>query len=152
MGYRFGVGREAPVFSTTAHDGSEFSLKQYRGDWMPVLVFMPATSPDVTARLVALRAAIDQLWGMRGQLVGIIDAGIDEVLRLAGQIGEVAFPLIADPLGVLAQKFGAWNSAKARLDPLSYIVDKSGKIVWAQEGAAALEPATLLTGFVQMAR
>ena len=152
MGYRFGVGREAPVFSTTTHDGSEFSLKQYRGDWMPALVFVPTTSPEVVAQLTALNAAVDQLWGMRGKLVGILDASVDEVLRLAGQIGEVAFPLVADPLGVLAQKFGAWNPIKAKLEPLSYIVDKSGKIVWAQEGAAALNPATLLSGFVQMAR
>ena len=152
MGYRFGVGREAPVFSTTAHDGKEFSLKQYRGDWMPVLVFVSATSPDVVAQLTSLSAAAVQIWGMRGQLVGILDAGADEVSRLAGQVGEVAFPLIADPLGALAQKFGAWNPVKNKLEPLSYIVDKSGKIVWSQEGATALDPATLLAGFFRTAR
>ena len=152
MGYRFGVGREAPVFSTTAHDGKEFSLKQYRGDWMPVLVFIPAAAPNVVAQIDALSAAAGQLWGMRGKLVGILDAGADEVLRLAGQVDKVEFPLIADPLGVLAQKFGAWNPVKAELEPLSYIIDKSGKIVWAQEGAAALDPATLLSGFVNTAR
>ena len=152
MGYRFGVGREAPVFSTTAHDGSEFSLKQYRGNWMPVLVFMPATSPDVVAQLTALSAAAGQIWGMRGQLVGILDASADGVSRLAGQAGEVTFPLIADPLGALAQKFGAWNPVKNKLEPLSYIVDKSGKIVWAKEGTTALDPATLLAGFFQTAR
>lgn len=152
MGYRFGVGREAPVFTTTAHDGSEFSLKQYRGDWMPVLVFIPAASPDVVAQLTKLSEAASDLWGMRGQLVAILDASVDDVQRLAEEAGTVAFPLIADPLGVLAQKFGAWNPVKARLEPLTYIVDKAGKIVWAEDGAAALDPASVLGGFIRLAR
>lgn len=152
MGYRFGVGREAPVFSATAHDGSEFSLKQYRGDWMPVLVFIPAASPAAPKQLAALSAAAGQLWGLRGQLVGVLDAGVDQVLRLAEQAGGVAFPLLADSQGVLAKMFGAWNARDSRLDPLAYIVDKTGKIVWAGEGVQALAPATLTAAFLRVAR
>ena len=97
--------------------------------------------------IIVLSARVDEV-----DKIAALDAGADEVSRLAGQVGEVAFPLIADPLGALAQKFGAWNPVKNKLEPLSYIVDKSGKIVWAQEGSTALDPATLLAGFFQMAR
>ena len=45
MGYDFGVGREAPTFTLSAVDGSEIRLNQYRGDWFPVLVFIPTQAP-----------------------------------------------------------------------------------------------------------
>ena len=44
MGYESGVGREAPTFIVSAVDGSEINLKQYRGDWYAVLVFLPTQS------------------------------------------------------------------------------------------------------------
>ena len=45
VGYDFGVGREAPTFTLSAVDGSEIKLNQYRGDWFPVLVFIPTQTP-----------------------------------------------------------------------------------------------------------
>ncbi len=68
MGYNFGVGREAPQFDLTSHDGSRISLKQYRGDWFPVIVFLGADQAAVSA----LSAVADQLWGLRGQLIGLV--------------------------------------------------------------------------------
>ncbi len=72
MGYNFGVGREAPQFDLTAHDGSRVSLKQYRGDWFAVVVFLGADQAAASALVTALSAVADQLWGWRGQLVGIV--------------------------------------------------------------------------------
>ena len=43
MGNTFGVGREAPQFDLTAHDGSRVSLRQYRGDWFAVVVITAGT-------------------------------------------------------------------------------------------------------------
>lgn len=152
MGYRFGVGREAPVFSATAHDGSEFSLKQYRGDWMPILLFIPAASLDAPKQLAALSAAASQLWGLRAQLVGVLDAGVEQVARLAEQAGGVGFPLLADSHGALAEKYGAWNARTARLDPIAYVIDKAGKIVWSGEGVKALAPAALTAALLTVTR
>jgi peroxiredoxin Q/BCP len=151
VGYRFGVGREAPVFTATAHDGNEFSLRQYRGDWLPVIVFVPAGSLEAVGQLSALSTAAGQLWGLRAQLVGILDGTIDQVKRLADE-GDVSFPLIADSHGALAEKYGAWNAKQGKLQPLAYIIDRSGKIVWSAEGREALKPAVITAALVKTAR
>ena len=152
MGYTFGVGREAPSFSLADHDGNTITLRQYRGDWMPVIVFFPDGAAETAKQLSALSAAAGQLWGMRGQLVGIVAAGADAVTKLAAKAGGTAFPLIADPDATVARAYGAWSAAKKTVVPLVCIVDKSGKIVWAGEGAAALKPAALLEAFTLFAR
>lgn len=152
MGYTFGVGREAPGFSLEDQDGNAITLRQYRGDWMPVIAFFPNGAPETAKQIGALSAAAGQLWGMRGQLVGIVAAGAEAVTKLAAKAGGTAFPLIADPDATVARAYGAWSAAKKTVVPLVCIVDKSGKIVWAGEGAAALKPATLLEAFKLSAR
>ena len=106
MGYDFGVGREAPTFTLSAVDGSEINLNQYRGDWFPVLVFIPTQAPVAGETLEQLSKAADTLWGLRGQLVGICDAGRDECVAIAGQVPGLAFPLLPDD-GSIARLYGA---------------------------------------------
>ena len=95
MGYDFGVGREAPTFTLSAVDGSEIKLNQYRGDWFPVLVFIPTRSPGAAEVLEQLSKAADTLWGLRGQLVGVCDAGRDECKALAGRRPRPGLPAAA---------------------------------------------------------
>jgi len=150
VGYNFGVGREAPTFTISAVDGSEINLKQYRGDWFAVLVFVPAQAAEASAALAQLSAAADTLWGLRGQLLGICDAGRDEAAKLAAEVEGLAFPLLPDD-GRVARAYGALKSSGA-VRPMTFIVDRAGKIVWTGEGAAALEPATLVAAFREVAR
>lgn len=150
MGYDFGVGRAAPAFSLTAVDGSEIKLNQYRGDWFPVLVFVPTRSPGADQLLEQLSGAADSLWGLRGQLVGICDAGADECRALAAKVPGLAFPLLPDD-GRVAQSYGALRKdGTAR--PMVFIIDRAGKIVWSGEGAAALTSAALLAAFRTVVR
>ena len=150
MGYTSGVGREAPTFVVSAVDGSEINLKQYRGDWFPVLVFVP-TQDEATARTLAqLSAAADTIWGLRGQLLGICDAGRDEVKALADSVEGLSFPLLPDD-GSVAQAYGALKK-NGEVRPMAFIVDRAGKIVWTGEGASALKPAALTAAFREVAR
>ena len=150
MGYDFGVGREAPTFTLSAVDGNEINLKQYRGDWFAVLVFLPTQTASAETALAQLSGAADNLWGMRGQLLGICDASRDECIALAGKVAELAFPLLPDD-GTIAQAYGALK-ANGEVRPMTFIVDRAGKIVWTGEGASALKPATLVAAFRQVAR
>ena len=150
MGYDFGVGREAPTFTLSAVDGNEINLKQYRGDWFAVLVFVPTQAPDAAQTLKQLSAAADTLWGLRGQLVGICDAGRDDVKALADGAESPAFPLLPDD-GSVAQLYGALRKdGTAR--PMAFIVDRAGKIVWSGDGAAALKAPKLIAAFRQVVR
>ena len=149
MGYAFGVGREAPAFVLSAVDGSEINLRQYRGDWFPVLVFMPAATPDVPKKLEALSKAADSLWGLRGQVLVISDAGRDELKKWDAE-ASVAVPLLPDD-GTVARAYGACPAGGA-LEPRTVIVDRAGKIVWMAEGDEAFKPAAITAAFRNVAR
>jgi peroxiredoxin len=150
VGYNYGVGREAPTFTISAVDGSEINLKQYRGDWFAVLVFVPTRAAGTSAALVQLSAAAGTLWGLRGQLLAICDAGRDEVKRLAADVEGLSFPLLPDD-GRVAQAYGALTKS-GEVRPMAFIVDRAGKIVWTGEGASALKPVTLVAACQQVAR
>lgn len=148
MGFNSGVGREAPTFTLRAADGSEIALEQYRRDWLPVLVFVPASR--AAEALASLSAAADALWGLRGQLVGICVAAHDALSDIHDQAGGVSFPLLADD-GAVAKSYGAVKP-DGELREMAFIVDRAGKIVWSAEGADSLLPVTLLTAFRQVVR
>ncbi|HOT23367.1 MAG TPA: redoxin domain-containing protein [Thermoleophilia bacterium] len=150
MGYAFGVGREAPAFVLTALDGSEISLRQYRGDWFPVLVFMPASTPDAPRRIDALSKAADALWGLRGQVLVLSDGGRDELARWMEEAPEAAVPLLPDA-GAVAKGYGAVGPGGS-LEPRAVIVDRAGKVVWMAEGDEAFRPAALSAGLRDVAR
>lgn len=150
MGYNFGVGREAPTFTLSAADGNEISLQQYRGDWFPVLVFLPSASAGAGAALAGLSAAADTLWGLRGQLLGLCDAGVDALRELASSTEGLSFPLLADD-GAVAQAYGALKPS-GELRPMVFVVDRAGKIVWTGEGAEALVPDAIVAAFRQVVR
>jgi peroxiredoxin len=149
VGYAFGVGREAPAFVLSAVDGSEINLRQYRGDWFPVLVFMPAATPDVPKKLEALSKAADSLWGLRGQVLVISDAGRDELKKWDAE-AAVAVPLLPDD-GTVARAYGASPPGGA-LEPRTVIVDRAGKIVWMAEGDEAFKPTAITAAFRNVAR
>jgi peroxiredoxin Q/BCP len=150
VGYNLGVGREAPTFTISAADGSEINLKQYRGDWFAVLVFVPTQAAETAAELTQLSSAADTLWGLRGQLLGLCDAGREEVVKLSAEVTGLSFPLLPDD-GRVAQAYGALKES-GEVRRMAFIVDRAGKIVWTGEGALALKPATLVAAFRQVAR
>jgi peroxiredoxin len=153
VGYNFGVGREAPQFDLTAHDGSRVSLKQYRGDWFPVVVFLGADQAAAGALVTALSAVADQLWGWRGQLIGIVHGDSKVARAVADQADRAEFPLLVDRDAAVARAYGVYDVATAAVRPYAAIVDRSGKIVWtADGGAAGLKPAALVAAMRTVAR
>jgi peroxiredoxin len=153
VGYNFGVGREAPQFDLVAHDGSRVTLKQYRGDWFPIIVFLSADPAAAAPAVTALSAAADQLWGLRGQLVGIVQGDDQAARAIAEQADRVEFPLLADRDGGVARTYGARDAASSAVRNSVVIVDRSGKIVWAIDGGAtAVKPADVVAGLKAVAR
>jgi peroxiredoxin Q/BCP len=150
VGYRFGVGREAPLFTLPAHDGSKVTLKQYRGDWLVALVFVEGA--DCAARVADFNPSADQLWGMRCQVVGVVHAPLD-TLEAAAAEASPAFVLVADEDADVARSYDAWDEAAGRARDYVALVDRSGKIVWtAGGGTAPVKAAELLAGLRTVAR
>jgi peroxiredoxin len=140
VGYIFGVGREAPLFSLTAHDGSVVSLTRYRGEWYPLIVFFRHDVAGIEDYLRNLDHAAADFWGLRGQVMAIAVASEEEVRRLADRVGDLSIPVLADPDGAVARLYGAWDKAQGACGPLAYIADRAHKIVWAQQGDGTLPP------------
>ena len=146
MGYAFGVGREAPAFLLSTKDGMSVSLAAYRGDWFPIVVFVPGgCGPE---QLKPLDEAADRLWGLRGQLIGVCLQSASSEERPCAS--EVSFPLVCDN-GSVASAYGV-RIVNGVLTPVAFIVDRAGKIVWTGEGRQALDPVVLETALRQIAR
>jgi peroxiredoxin len=99
-----------------------------------------------------LSAAADQIWGFRGQLLGIAAASSADLAALDTQAGPFVFPLLADEQGTVARAYSAWNAGSGTVRDVTCMVDKSGKIVWVGEGSEATKPAVLVRAFRDIAR
>jgi peroxiredoxin len=150
VGYNNGVGRQAPAFTLPASDGGEIELKTWRGDWYPVLLFVPVQAPGVEELLAQLSVAASTFWGLRGQLVALCDASQSEVQELAARVAGLAFPLLADD-GRVAAAYGALRQS-GEVRPMAVIVDRAGKIVWEADRPEMLHPDTLLAAFREVVR
>ncbi len=150
MGYNNGVGRQAPTFNTTAADGSEIDLKDYRGNWFPVLVFVPTRVQGIEQELAQLSSSSGTFWGLRGQLLGICDASLDDVKALASRVEGLSFPLLPDD-GRVAASYGALTK-NGDLRPTVVVVDRAGKIVWEADRPEMLKPAAILAALLKVVR
>lgn len=151
MGYNFGVGRAAPTFVLATHDGGEIDLRQYRGDWFPILLFFSVAAPGAAARLQALAGQAGTFWGLRGQLVGVTSGDADEIGAFVADAPGLSFPLAVDD-GRVAAAYGAGKAVDGVAPPLAVIVDRAGKVVWMGEGDDVFKPATLLSALRSIAR
>jgi len=151
VGYTFGVGREAPRFTLPAGDGHDITLADYRGDWLPVLVFFRPDDPRSVQRLAELSAAADRIYGFRGQVLAIAAVPAADLAALDAESGPFGFPLLADADGAVVRAYDAWDKAAGKVRDLTYIVDKSGKIVWCGSGDQA-SPSQLAEAFRDVAR
>ena len=73
-------------------------------------------------------------------MLAIAVASEEELRQLAGRLGTIAIPLLADADGAVARLYGAWDKDQGDCTPLAYIADRAHKIVWAENGDAALPP------------
>lgn len=153
MGYNFGVGREAPQFTLISHDGDLVTLRQYRGDWFPVIVFLP-TDPVLAGDTVsAFSAAAGELWGCRAQVLCVVNNDRDGVAALAAGSRKADVPLLADEDGSVARAYGAWDDKRGAVRTGVFIADRSGKLVWAAGGGdEPVKPAEVLAGLRSVAR
>jgi peroxiredoxin len=160
VGNTFGVGRAAPQFDLTAHDGSRVSLRQYRGDWFAVVVFLGTDQAAAAAETTALSAVADQLWGMHGQLIGLLHGDEAALQAVAAKAEHAAFPLLADPDAGVARSYGFFDAASGQVRLAAVIVDRSGKIAWSADGgpvgvdvaSASVDPDALVNAMRDVAR
>jgi peroxiredoxin len=153
LGYNFGVGREAPQLQLPSADGETIALQQYRGDWFPVVVFFRGDPVTSAAAVSALGARADELWGYRGQLLGVFTVDAETLSAKAAEAGAASFPLLADADGAAARAYGAWDVKAGASRDYVVIVDRAGKIVWTADGGVKpVKAAEVVAGMRSVAR
>jgi len=151
VGYASGVGRKAPPFTLPTMDGGRVSLADYRGDWFPVLVFFSEDDGRTAAEFTALGSAADRLWGLRGQVLGVVATAGDDVVG-DGAPGGGDVPALIDAGGAVARSYGARVDHDGRLVPLACIVDRAGRIVWTGRPGSDDLPTQVVRAFRDVVR
>ncbi|MCQ8103804.1 peroxiredoxin [Methylomonas sp. SURF-2] len=100
------VGRNAPPFELTAHDGRRINLLDRQNQGWTVLYFYPkAGTPGCTAQACAFRDAIKVIRGQNAEVFGIsTDDPAD--LRAFHDKHKLTFSLLSDPDAKVTELYG----------------------------------------------
>jgi peroxiredoxin Q/BCP len=106
------VGNMAPAFTLPDQEGSQVSLKQFRGEKNVVLYFYPkAMTPGCTVQACGIR---DSTEAFDREDTVVLGVSPDPVARL-GRFTEkqdLNFTLLSDEDHAVAEKYGAWGLKK----------------------------------------
>ncbi len=136
------IGTDAPDFDLPSSEltpegrpGKKVRLGDFRGKKHVVLAFYPLDfSPTCSKEIGCFKDDTVKIEGANAQILGI---SVDSVWchqAFAKQMA-IAYPLLADfhPKGDVATKYDLFNADKGTTKRATVIVDKNGKVAWAQE-------------------
>jgi len=128
------VGSKAPEFTLKDQDKQEVSLSSFRGEKAVLVVFYPfAFSGICTGELCTVR---DDLSTFQNDDVQILAISTDPTFSLKAwaTAENYTFPLLSDfwPHGEVAKAYGVFNEGAGMAVRGTFLVDKAGKIAFAQ--------------------
>ena len=144
------IGDTAPEFNAKTDNGSTWYLKDYVGKKYIVVYFYPAAmTGGCTKEACTYRDYKSKIESNDAIVVGVSGDNVDG-LRLFKQAHNLNFPLLADPTGEIAEKFGVptreGGSITREVEGKSFdlvrgvtasrwtfIIGKNGKIVYKNE-------------------
>lgn len=136
------IGTDAPDFDLPSSEltpegrpGKKVRLSDFRGKKHVLLAFYPLDfSPTCSKEIGCFKDDTVKIEGHGAQILGI---SVDSVWchqAFAKQMA-IGYPLLADfhPKGDVASKYDLYNADKGITKRATVIVDKNGKVAWAQE-------------------
>ena len=130
------VGQTAPDFTCTCSDGGTLSLAELRGRERIVLVFYPGdNTPVCTAQLCAFREDWSQFQAQNTRVYGVNPASQEKHAGFA-QKHQFPFPLMVDSGNQIASAYGC-RMLFGIVRRTVYLIDRQGKIAFAQRGNPA---------------
>jgi len=115
-------GQAPPDFTGTALDGRKVTLSDFRGKHPVVLNFFAEFCPPCKKEFPHLKA-LDEKYRARG--LRVVAVSLDEDRATAAVVpkqNKVAFPVIFDPKGGIAEKYGV------QAIPHTVVIDRAGKV------------------------
>jgi peroxiredoxin Q/BCP len=127
-------GMQAPDFTAATSDGTELSLRSFRGK-IVVLYFYPKDdTPGCTKEACSFRDAAAELAQLGAAVLGVSRDTVKSHQRFKEKY-SLNFPLVADPEGHIVAAYGAWKEAPTAGAPAkginrsTFIIDEQG-VVW----------------------
>jgi peroxiredoxin Q/BCP len=121
------VNDPAPVFTTQAHDKSNFDLNSRKGKWTVLYFYPKANTPGCTKQACAFRDSISKI---RKQGADVFGVSADTVEAQAGFHKEhrLNFNLLADPDAKIIKLYGAKKALLTMANRWTFILDPDLKI------------------------
>lgn len=127
------IGNLAPQFTLQDQNGTEHSLKSYRGQNVLVYFYPKALTPGCTVQACSLRDSEKTLAKRNIKVFGI-SPDLPKVLTKFTEKQKLNFTLLSDPDHAVADKYGVWGPKKFMgreydgIHRMSFIIDKEGKL------------------------
>lgn len=99
------VGATAPDFSAEATNGAAVSLRDFDGQYLVLYFYPKAFTPGCTKEARRFRDNYPEIRALGGEVVGVSMDDLAVQCRFA-ESEQVTYPLLPDPSGALALKFG----------------------------------------------
>jgi peroxiredoxin Q/BCP len=100
-------GGPAPEFTLDDQDGNPVSLADQRGRWTLVYFYPKADTPGCTAQACSARDHSADYEAANAVVLGVSPDPVPALRKFADKYG-LAFTLLSDEGGKVAQQYGAW--------------------------------------------
>ena len=133
------VGTPAPDFTLMAGDGATYALAAFKGQPVVLYFYPKDDTPGCTTEACSFRDAWDRLQALGALVLGVSRDDAKAHQRFASKY-QLPFPLLADPGGAVAQRYGVWvqksmyGKQYMTMARTTFYIRRDGAIghVWAQ--------------------
>jgi thioredoxin-dependent peroxiredoxin len=101
------AGGPAPDFTLDDQDGNPVSLAEQRGHWTLVYFYPKADTPGCTAQACSARDHSADYEAANAVVLGVSPDPVTDLRKFADKYG-LAFTLLSDEGGKVAQQYGTW--------------------------------------------
>lgn len=134
------VGDAAPDFDLPSTAGKKVRLSDYKGQKNVVLAFFPAAfTGGCTKEMTGYQTNLAQFEGTDTQIFGISTDNTPSLGVFAKQL-SVSYPLVSDfATRQTAKDYGVLMADRGVANRATFVVDKTGKITYIEEGSSAVD-------------
>ena len=123
------VGDKAPAFEAKDQDGKTVKLSDFAGKQVVLLYFYPKDqTPGCTKEACGFRDRLDDLKKKNVAVLGVSRDDAESHKKFIAK-ESLNFPLLADTDGKLTEAYGAVMAGRPMSRRVSFLIDKTGKIV-----------------------
>jgi peroxiredoxin Q/BCP len=127
-------GDKAPAFAAHDQDGTEVSLKDFKGKKVVLYFYPKDDTPTCTVQACNLR---DNFVSLKARGIEVVGISVDDEKKHKkfGTKYNLPFTLLADPERKIVEAYGVWGEKQfmgrtiTGTHRVSFLVDEKGKIV-----------------------